>query len=58
MVGRLMTVYPNGYGWDYRFQVEAGTGTPIITTIAGNGTAGFAGDGGPAISAQLDYPAE
>jgi uncharacterized protein (TIGR03437 family) len=28
----------------------------IITTIAGNGTAGYAGDGGPATSAELNYP--
>jgi len=28
----------------------------IIATIAGNGTVGFAGDGGPAIGAQLNYP--
>src|SRR5580704_8785021 len=28
----------------------------IITTIAGNGTAGFSGDNGPAISAQLNAP--
>ena len=28
----------------------------IITTIAGNGTPGFSGDGGPATSASLDYP--
>jgi uncharacterized protein (TIGR03437 family) len=27
-----------------------------ITTIAGNGSAGFAGDGGPALSASLNYP--
>ncbi len=27
-----------------------------ITTIAGNGIAGFSGDGGPAIDAQLNYP--
>src|SRR5262245_41279608 len=27
-----------------------------ITTVAGNGTAGFSGDGGPATSAQLNAP--
>jgi hypothetical protein len=30
--------------------------TGIITTIAGNGTSGFNGDGGPATSARLNYP--
>lgn len=35
--------------------VNAATG--IITTIAGNGSAGFFGDGGPATKAQLEYPA-
>lgn len=29
----------------------------IITTIAGNGTAGFSGDGGPALKAALNFPA-
>lgn len=28
----------------------------VITTIGGNGTPGFGGDGGPAINAQLNYP--
>ena len=28
----------------------------VITTVAGNGTPGFSGDGGPATSASLDYP--
>ena len=35
-------------------KVSAATG--IITTIAGNGTAGYAGDGGPATSAKLNWP--
>src|SRR6202043_2996741 len=34
--------------------VTAGTG--VITTVAGNGTAGFAGDGGAATGAQLKGP--
>ncbi|WP_050996980.1 MULTISPECIES: NHL domain-containing protein [Frankia] len=29
----------------------------VITTIAGTGVAGFSGDGGPAVAAQLDQPA-
>jgi sugar lactone lactonase YvrE len=29
----------------------------VITTVAGNGTAGYSGDGGPATSAQLNAPA-
>ena len=29
---------------------------PAINTVAGNGTLGYSGDGGPAISAELRYP--
>ena len=36
--------------------VNASTG--IITTAAGDGTAGYSGDGGPATAASLDHPAE
>ncbi len=32
------------------------TSTGIATVVAGNGTAGFSGDGGPASKAQLSYP--
>ena len=30
----------------------------IITTVAGNGQVGYSGDGGPAIEASLNFPAE
>jgi sugar lactone lactonase YvrE len=36
-------------------RIDGATG--IITTVAGNGTAAFAGDGGPATSASLNNPA-
>ncbi len=35
-------------------EVIAGSG--LIVTVAGNGTPGLSGDGGPATSAQLNYP--
>jgi sugar lactone lactonase YvrE len=36
------------------WEVAAATGN--ISIVAGNGSAGFSGDGGPATSAQLNYP--
>jgi sugar lactone lactonase YvrE len=36
---------------------EVNHSTGVITTIAGNGTAGYSGDGGAATSAQLNNPA-
>jgi sugar lactone lactonase YvrE len=57
---------PNGVAVDSAgnlFIVDTGNSrirkvTPggIISTVAGNGTKGFSGDGGPATSAELDYP--
>ncbi len=35
---------------------QTALGQRIITTVAGNGTAGFSGDGGPATSATLNRP--
>jgi len=40
-------------GTDYGVKMKAG----YIYTIAGNGTAGYAGDGGPAAKAELSLPA-
>jgi len=40
--------------YNHRIRMVDGGGT--MTTVAGNGTAAFAGDGGPAINASLYYP--
>ena len=42
-------------GWNHRIRKVDAAGT--ITTIAGNGSHGFGGDGGPAIDASLAFPA-
>ena len=41
--------------YNHRIRMADGGGT--MTTVAGNGTAAFAGDGGPAITASFDHPA-
>ena len=35
---------------------EVNPATGVITTVAGNGNAGYAGDGGPAMAAELNDP--
>ena len=39
-----------------RYAIRKVSASGIITTIAGNGTQGYSGDGGSAINAQLSYP--
>src|SRR2546427_2193580 len=39
---------------NHRIRKVASNG--IITTIAGSGTIGFSGDGGPAVAAELNFP--
>lgn len=52
-------VYSNGnlYISDtYNNRIRKVTPAGVMTTVAGNGTAGFSGDGGPATAAALDHP--
>jgi sugar lactone lactonase YvrE len=47
----------NAYIADFSFhRVRMVNTSGIITTVAGNGTQGFSGDGGPATNASLRYP--
>jgi trimeric autotransporter adhesin len=60
------TTYPNGFfvdafgnlfiadGFNEVREISAGTGT--IRSVAGNGIAGYTGDGGPATNAELNFP--
>jgi sugar lactone lactonase YvrE len=47
-------LYVSDFGNNTVRKVDLGTG--IISTVAGNATAGYSGDNGPAISAQLQGP--
>jgi Thrombospondin type 3 repeat/NHL repeat len=47
-------LYVTDYGNNRIRKIDAVSG--IITTIAGNGVAGYGGDGGPATSASIKYP--
>ena len=42
---------------DQNSVVEMNASTGLLTVVAGNGTTGYSGDGGPATSAQLNGPA-
>jgi hypothetical protein len=46
-------IYVSDYG---NFVVRKVSTAGVITTVAGNGTGGYSGDGGPATSAELSYP--
>jgi len=51
--GNIYIADPTADFWDVR-KVTASTG--IISLVAGDGTGGYSGDGGPAISAALEAP--
>ena len=43
---------------EYNHRIRKIDGNGVITTVAGNGTAGFGGDSGLAIDAQLNHPTD
>ncbi len=53
-----VAVGPEGsiYITDWRHRILRLSPDGMITTVAGNGTAGYSGDGGPATEAQVGYP--
>jgi hypothetical protein len=57
-VGNVFLSYPNYYFPYPSVVLRLDTGTGELSLVAGTGTAppGFSGDGGPATSAQLNYP--
>ena len=57
-IGVALDSAGNLYFTDFSHNVirKIAADTGIITTVAGNGTAGDSGDGGPATSAEIDFP--
>ena len=55
--GVVFDISGNMYVSDMQnYRIRKITTAGIISTIAGNGTAGYSGDGGAATAAELDYP--
>jgi RHS repeat-associated protein len=52
----LYTVYDFSLGTNYSVVQEVVASAGVITTLAGNGTQGYSGDGGPATNAELNMP--
>jgi sugar lactone lactonase YvrE len=55
-VGITVDLSGNIYFTESLHRVRKIDASGIISTIAGNGTAGYSGDGGPAVSAQISNP--